>query len=70
MDTKCNLVLIVHEMFAFIIEYFYIQVGKNKFEVLTVDEQNGISHGSVHIILSNQDNFNDEASIASLWEVI
>ena len=55
-------------MFAFIIEYFYVQVGKNKIEVLTWDEQNGMSHDPVQIILTNQDNFSDEES--SLWEVI
>ena len=57
-------------MFALIIEYFYIQVGKNKIEPLIGDEQNGMSHGPVQIIISltNQDNFSDEAS--SLWEVI
>ena len=63
------MLLIVHEMFAFIIEYFfYIQVGKNKIEVLTGDEQKCMSHGPVQIVLTNQDNFSDEAS--SLWEVI
>ena len=55
-------------MFALIIEYFYIQVGQNKIEVLTGDEQNGMSHGPVQIILTNQDNFSDEAS--SLREVM
>ena len=55
-------------MFAVIIEYFYIQVGKNKIEVLTWDEPNSMSHDPVQIILTNQDNFSDEAS--SLWEVI
>ena len=55
-------------MFAFIIEYFYIQVGKNKIEALTWDEQNGMSHGPVQIILTNQNKFSDEAS--SLWKVI
>ena len=55
-------------MFAFIIEYFYILVGKNKIEILTGDEQNGMSHGPVQIILTNQDKFSDEAS--SLWKVI
>ena len=49
-------------MFAFIMEYFYIQVGKNNIEVLTWDEQNGMSHDPVQIILTNQDNFSDEAS--------
>ena len=49
-------------MFAFIIEYFFIQVEKNKIEVLTGDEQNGMSHGPVQIILTNQDNFSDETS--------
>ena len=44
-----------------------MQVGKNKIEVLTGDEQNGMSHGPVQIITS-QDNFIDEES--SLWEVI
>ena len=67
-NTQCSLLLIIHEMFAFIIEHFYIQVGKNKMEALTGDEQNGTSHGPVQIILTNQDNFCDEAS--SLWEVI
>ena len=60
--------LIVHEMFAFTIEYFYIQVGTNNIEVLTGDEQNGMSHGPGQIILTNQDNFSDKAS--NLWEVI
>ena len=58
-------------MFIFTMEYFYIQVGKNKIEVLTVDEQNHKSHekhGLVQIILTNQDSFSDEAS--SLWVVI
>ena len=52
-------------MFAFIIQYFYIQVGKSKIEVLTGDEQNGMSHGPVQIILTNEDNFSDEASSLS-----
>ena len=55
-------------MFACIIEYFYILVGKNKNEILTGDKQNGMSHGPVQIILTNQDKFSDEAS--SLWKVI
>ena len=55
-------------MFAFIIEYFYILVGKNMIEILTGDEQNGMSHGPVQIILTNQDKFSDEAS--SLCKVI
>ena len=55
-------------MFAFIIEYFYILVGKNKIEILTGDEQNGMSHGPVQIVLTNQDKFSDEAK--SLWKVI
>ena len=55
-------------MFGFIIEYFYIQVEKNKIEVLTGDEQNGMSHGPVQIILTNQHNFSDKTS--SLWGVI
>ena len=54
--------LIVHEIFAFLIEYFYTQVRKNKIEILTGDEQNGMSHGPVQIILTNQDNFSDKAS--------
>ena len=67
-NTQCSLLLIVDEIFAFIIEYFYIQVGKNKIEVLTGDEQNGMCHGLVQIILTSQDNFSDKAS--SLWKVI
>ena len=55
-------------MFACIVEYFYIQVGKNKIEVLTGDEQSGMSHDPVQITLTSQDNFSYEAS--SLWEVI
>ena len=55
-------------MFAFIMEYFYILVGKNKIEILTGDEQNCMSHGPVQIILTNQDKFSDEAS--SLCKVI
>ena len=55
-------------MFAFIIEYFYILVGKNMIEILTGDEQNGMSHGPVQIILTNQDKFSDEAK--SFWKVI
>ena len=47
---------------------FYILVGKNKIEILTGDEQNGMSHGPVQIILTNQDKFSDEAS--SLCKVI
>ena len=43
-------------------------VGKNKIEILTGDEQSGMSHGPVQIILTNQDKFSDEAS--SLWKVI
>ena len=67
-NTQYSLLLIVHEMFAFIIEYFYILVGKNKIEILTGDEQNSMSHGPVQIILTNQDKFSDEAS--SLCKVI
>ena len=37
-------------------------------EILTGDEQNGMSHGPVQIILTNQDKFSDEAS--SLCKVI
>ena len=43
-------------------------VGKNKIEILTGDEQSGMSHGPVQIILTNQDKFSDEASC--LWKVI
>ena len=58
-------------MFIFTVEYFYIQVGKNKIAVLTVDEQNDTSHEKhslVQIISTNKDSFSDEAS--SLWVVI
>ena len=44
-------------MFAFIIVFLLILVGKNKIEILTGDEQNGMSHGPVQIILTNQDKF-------------
>ena len=44
-NTQSSLLLIVHEMLAFIIEYFYTLVGKSKIETLTGVEQNGMSHG-------------------------
>ena len=43
-------------------------VGKNKIEILTGDEQSGMSHGPAQIMLTNQDIFSDEASC--LWKVI
>ena len=48
--------------------FLLLLVGKNKIEILTGDEQSGMSHGPVQIILTNQEKFSDEAS--SLWKVI
>ena len=53
-QNNCNTIIIVI-------------IVKNKIEVLTGDEQNGMSHGPVQI-LTSQDKFSDEAP--SLWKVI